>query len=200
MRADSVLRSSSRFDILPKDATRPSGPDEWTAVPSTNGTYALFEFTGALPRAKLYASWQVNTNDQATLARLASASFDPEQTVLVANLNSQSPTLSPHPSTNSVEFTSYAPKQIVLRAKAAASSVLLLNDKYDPNWKVWVDGKPETLQRCNYLMRGVLVPAGEHRVEFRYTPPVTGLYASLAAWGVGLMMLGCLWFLRPADP
>jgi len=46
--------------------------------------FALFEFTGALPRARLYANWQVNTNDEATLQELARKEFDPAQTVLVA--------------------------------------------------------------------------------------------------------------------
>ena len=53
-------------------------------------------------------------------------------------------TLNPQLSTNSgtVEFTSYAPKRIVLQAKAGAPAILLLNDRFDPNWKVSVDGKP----------------------------------------------------------
>ena len=38
-------------------------------MPGDNGTYALIEFTGALPRAKLYSHWQVSTNDTATLKR-----------------------------------------------------------------------------------------------------------------------------------
>ncbi len=68
--------------------------------------------------------------------------------------------------------------------------MLLLNDRFDPNWKVSVDGKPETLLRCNYLMRGVYLPPGAHTVEFRFQPPVGPLYVSLAAIGVGLLLLG----------
>ena len=155
------FRIAARFDIAPKPGMlNPTGLDELTAVIKPDGQYAVFDFTGALPRAKLYANWQVSTNDEATLTTLASAEFDPEQTVLVARSSTLNPlqppsTLNPQPSTNSVEFTSYAPKHIVLQAKAGAPSVLLLNDQFDPNWKVSVDGKPETLLRCNYLMRGV---------------------------------------------
>ena len=32
-----------------------------------DGEYALFEFSGALPRANLFSNWQVNADDQATL-------------------------------------------------------------------------------------------------------------------------------------
>jgi hypothetical protein len=53
-----------------------------------------------------------------------------------------------------------------LQAKAGCPAVLLLNDRYDSDWKVWVDRKPETLLRCNYLTRGVYLQPGAHVVEF----------------------------------
>jgi uncharacterized membrane protein YfhO len=93
-----------------------------------------------------------------------------------------------------VEFTSYAPKRIVLQAQANSPAVLLLNDRHDPNWRVSADGKPEKLLRCNYLMRGVFLQPGTHTVEFRFAPPVHALYVSLAAVMVGLLLLGVLAF------
>ncbi len=63
------FRIAARFDIAPKPGLpkEPTGLDELTAVIKPDGPYALFDFTGALPRAKLYANWQVSTNDQVTL-------------------------------------------------------------------------------------------------------------------------------------
>jgi uncharacterized membrane protein YfhO len=86
-----------------------------------------------------------------------------------------------------------------LRANAGSPSVLLLNDKYDPNWKVWVDGKPESLLRCNYLMRGVYVQPGPHTVEFRFEPPIGTFYVSLVAVFVGFLFLGYLALGRGKD-
>jgi hypothetical protein len=191
------FRIAARFHIEAKAGIlSPSSYAELTAVIRPDGEYALFEFTGALPRAKLYANWMVSTNDQVTLTNLASADFDPERTVLVADLSVPKPqapsTLNAQPSTNSVEFTSYAPKRIVLQAKADSPSVLLLNDKYEPNWKVAVDGKPDKLLRCNYLMRGVYLQPGVHTVEFRFEPPVDTLYVSLGAVLVSLLFIGYL--------
>jgi hypothetical protein len=157
---------------------------------NSTGPFALVEFTGALPRAKLYSQWQVNTNAEATLALLASKEFNPLQTVLVAD-----PLPSPkegvtNSSAGTVEFKSYAPKRIVLNARADVPSVLLLNDKHDPNWHVLVDGKPAPLLRCNFIMRGVFLEPGEHTVEFKFQPPVGALYVSLAAIALGLLLLG----------
>ena len=86
----------------------------------------------------------------------------------------------------SIEFTSYQPKRIEFKAKVEVASVLLLNDKYDPKWKVFVDGEEKPLLRCNYIMRGVLLEPGKHDIEFRFQPPLNTLYVSVATLGVGL--------------
>jgi hypothetical protein len=160
---------------------------------ASNGPLALIEFTGALPRTKLYPHWQVSTNDDATLATLANPEFDPAQTVLVASAPAITPGTSANSSAGSVEFVHYAPKQIQLKAKASAPCVLLLNDKFDPNlnWSVTVDGRPAELLRCNYLMRGVALPAGDHDIRFNYAVPMGPFFVSLLAviLGLGLVAL-----------
>ncbi len=190
------FRIVTRFDLVPKPGiANATGYDQLTAVPSTNGQFALFGFNGALPRIKLYSTWQISTNDQNTLDQLAGTSFNPAQTVLVSSPIS-APAATATNQTGAVEFVSYAPKRIVMRAHAPAASVLLLNDKYDPAWKVFVDGKQQPLLRCNYIMRGVEVPAGDHQVEWRFEPSTRSLYVSLVAILVGFGLIGILAFSR----
>jgi len=195
------FRTVVRFDIVAKPGiTNPTGLDELTAVIKPDGQYAVFDFTGALPRARLYANWQVSTNDQATLKELARAKFDPEQTVLVADpLPAADVGSVTNQDAGTVDFADYAPKRIVLKTMVRSPAVLLLNDKYDPHWKVSVDGRPGTLLRCNYLMRGVYLQPGPHTVEFRFEPPVGTLYVSLGAVLVSLGLLGYLAFGRKTD-
>ncbi len=199
------FRIAAQFDITPKPrATSTTDPEQWTAVTSTNGHFALFDFTGALPRVKLYTHWQVSTNDETTLKELASPTFDPAQAVLVA-----APLPAPAPDSRAitnqtagaVQFASYAPKRIVLQASADAPSVLLLNDRFDPNWQVSVDGKTNSLLRCNYIMRGVYLPTGTHRVEFSFKPPLAPFCVSLTAIGVGIALCGLLLVVKgPSTP
>jgi hypothetical protein len=184
---------------------------------------AIIEFDGALPRAKLYSNW-VSTNDEAALKLLGSAEFDPWKSVLVANSSPvavPSRTGSTNANASKVEFVSYAPKEIVFKAEAATDSILLLNDRYDPNWSVTVDDKPATLLRCNYIMRGVQLAPGAHTVRFSFHIPTglpfarvevepdthlaslvfhiptdirTGLpsYITLSAFAFGLVLIGAL--------
>jgi hypothetical protein len=169
----------------------PSGP--LRAQITTNGPFALLEFTGALPRAKLFANWRVSTNDEATLQELANPAFDPHQTVLVANeLPAPSSGASTNADAGTVSITRYSPKEIELRAAAKAPCVLLLNDKFHPSWKVWVDERPTPLLRCNFLMRGVQLSPNDHTIVFRFQPPTTGLWLSAAAILFGLVLCGVL--------
>ena len=238
------FRITNRFDLIPKtEVAVPNGispeqfviylpPDLITARSSENGAYALFEFTGALPRAKLYSTWQLpmndktavggltqtnlgadgwallqqaGTNDFLTLKELASPAFDPWQTVLLA----ESPALPNPPATatngnaGTVEFiTPYTPTDIKFHTQAATPTVLLLNDQYDPHWRVTVDGKPAPLLRANFIMRGVYLTAGEHNVEFQFSLPVKPLYVTLSAMAVGILLSGVLVFLarKPQTP
>ena len=72
--------------------------------------------------------------------------------------------------------------------------MLLLNDKFDANWHVFVDGKPAPLLRCNFIMRGAYLTPGAHSVEFKFSLPMGLLYVSLSAIGVGILLCGFLIF------
>jgi hypothetical protein len=188
-----------RFRILQTfDVTNKPGIDQTrmyedlTAVPLTNGPFAVYEFTGALPRAKLFSNWEVNTNDPAVLQELASESFDPLKTVLVASNVPPPSATSTNQDAGNVEFTSYDTKHIVFKAEAKTPAVLLFNDKYDPNWQVTVDGKRAQLLRCNFIMRGVYLTPGTHVVDFRFVISNKPLYFTLAAAALGILLLGLL--------
>ena len=169
-----------------------------TATQTDRGPLAVLEFNGALPRAKLYTRWETVTNDTAMLDRLRSPEFDPARSVVLAADPSGVGTAS-DAAPGEVGFASYAPKRVVLKTKSAAPGVLLLNDRWHPDWHVTVDGAPAGLLRANFLMRGVAVPAGEHTVEFRFAPPSGTLWVSLSAIVAGLGCAGFLVVSRPKE-
>ena len=213
------FRIVQRFDLVARPGIKdPVRPEQITTASDDNGTYALFEFAGALPRAKLYADWQTNTvaelkgfttnsldwlgmrifgdagtNGILTLAKLAAPSFDPQRTVLLdAPLAEANPNPAASSDPGTVEFTSYAPKDINFATHSAVPTVMLLNDKYDEHWSVTVDGHPARLLRCNFIMRGVYLPPGAHTVEFSFTMPNKPLYVTLAGILLGVLLCGVL--------
>jgi hypothetical protein len=65
----------------------------------------------------------------------------------------------------------------------AESGFLVLADSCFPGWTVEVDGRPAEIQCANYLVRGVELEAGPHRVRFVYR-------SGWVRWGLGLSALG----------
>ena len=102
------------------------------------------------------------------------------QTVLVADpLPAPAPGSLTNQNAGTVDFTSYAPKRIVLQAKADCPALLLLNDRFRPDW---IKMLPQQSQMMGF----------GGRVEFRFAPPVDTFYVSLIAVGIGIMLLGVL--------
>jgi hypothetical protein len=156
------------------------------AQTNTTGPFALLEFTGALPRVKLFTRFHSGLADDAVLKQLSDPAFDPEQSVLVSETIPAA--TADATAASNAQITSYAPKRIVVKTSASTPGVLLLNDRYDPAWRVSVDGKSQPLLRCNFIMRGVHLPAGEHEVVFEFKPSIRPLYVTLAGLTCWLTM------------
>ena len=166
------------------------GADDLQTIVQTNGPFAIFEFEGAFPRAKIFNDWRKTDSDAQTLSVLSNPDFDPAQTAIISE--GSIPEGQNGATPGSAEITTYAPKEIQIKTSTTVASLLVLNDRYHPDWNVYVDNEPVPMLRCNYLMRGVFVPEGEHQVSFKFEPASTGLYAGIFAWlsAIGIVGLG----------
>jgi uncharacterized membrane protein YfhO len=69
-----------------------------------------------------------------------------------------------------LRVVTYLPQRIVVEASLAAPGVLVLSEVWYPGWTVRVDGKAAPSLRAFGLLRATALPAGQHTVEWRYTP------------------------------
>jgi len=194
------FRIAAQFEIAPKPGianvteyeqlTAVEDPDPRLTLPEfPKGRYALFEFTGALHRATLYNQWQVSTNDADTLKTISSQAFDPHAQVMVSKPLELSPSAtSTNQSPGEVTITQYKAADITLAANATGNSILMLDDRYDPEWKVYVDGKREQLLQCDFIMRGVALTPGKHTVEFLFRPSFNPALVTLATMVFGILL------------
>jgi uncharacterized membrane protein YfhO len=73
----------------------------------------------------------------------------------------------------------------------------MVSDAYSDDWRVTVDGQPDTLYRANYAFRGVWLPPGEHLVEFSYRPRAFLLGGAISLLTLlGLAAYGAWYWLR----
>lgn len=176
------LRPVERFDFAKRlGVSAVKHADDLIPLSAANGNFVLLDYADALPRAQLYSSWQINTNDTAALREIFDPAFDAAKTVVVAGDVPPAPANETDEPAGSVEILKYLSKDVVLKADSAVASILLLNDHYEPDWKVFVDGQRAKLLRCNFIMRGVQLSPGTHQVEFKFQPPDGWIYVSLAA-------------------
>jgi hypothetical protein len=72
--------------------------------------------------------------------------------------------------TGSVHWQLDEPDRVELIVDVAEDAWLVLRDTYFPGWTAYVGDQEAQIRRADYLFRAVPVPAGRHRVSFRYSP------------------------------
>jgi hypothetical protein len=71
----------------------------------------------------------------------------------------------------SVTLTEYKPNYLKYKAKSASEQLTVFSEVYyDKGWKAFVDGKEVPHFRVNYILRAMVLPAGDHTVEFKFHP------------------------------
>lgn len=66
----------------------------------------------------------------------------------------------------------YNPDKVVYRSKTGKEQLAVFSEiYYAPDWFAYIDGKPAEYLRVNYILRGMVIPAGEHTIEFRNEAP-----------------------------
>ena len=97
--------------------------------------------------------------------------------------------------TESCRITTYLPTNVVVEATLSQPGLVVLSDAWFPGWEATVQthdaqgGESTTaaiIHRTNRVLRGVHVPAGEHKIEFRYRPTsfAIGAIMSVASWTI----------------
>ncbi len=67
----------------------------------------------------------------------------------------------------------YNPDYVVYRTKTNKDQLAVFSEVYyAPDWRAYIDGKPAEYMRANYILRAMVVPAGEHKIEFRNEAPL----------------------------
>jgi hypothetical protein len=137
----------------------------------------VLKHTAALPRALVQHRWR-ERDEAETLRTLFDPAWDPMSEALVPpGIGSQ--TNGP-PAQSAVTIEKYLRNEVDLRTRLDRPGILMLQDKWDPNWTVRVNGQPATAFRVNHLMRGLKLESGEHHISMRYAPYLWPFRANLA--------------------
>ncbi len=84
----------------------------------------------------------------------------------------------------------------IVDVQSITGGLLVLHDAYANGWTATIDGQETQIMPVNVLSRGVVVPAGAHRIAFSYFPPGLKLGSMISL----LAVMGLCAFVIAARP
>jgi len=74
-------------------------------------------------------------------------------------------------STASIILNSYRPNHLIYASKTNSEQLAVFSEiYYQPGWNATIDGQSAPHFRADWTLRAMLVPAGEHKIEFDFRP------------------------------
>lgn len=74
-------------------------------------------------------------------------------------------------SLSKVTLTSYKPNEVKYRTRNTGTGFAVFSEIYYPHgWRAYIDGTEAPILRADYILRGLVIPEGEHEVVFRFRP------------------------------
>ena len=98
----------------------------------------------------------------------------------------------------SIRLTDYKPNHITYQSNTSDEGLAVFSEVwYGPNkgWQAYVDGSPVEHIRVNYVLRAMRVPAGQHKVEFKFEPRSYYLGVTISSISSSLILLSLLGYL-----
>jgi hypothetical protein len=72
---------------------------------------------------------------------------------------------------DNISLSSYKPNELVYSFSAEGERLAVFSEIWYPaGWKAFIDGKPSDYLRVDWILRGIVVPAGKHEIRFSFEP------------------------------
>ncbi len=131
------------------------------------GETRVYEDFRALPRIYLVEGVRVVTDKQKIMDALFDPAFEPRKTAVVEEPPSVASV--PLSKDETAKITSYGNSRVAISVNSRVPRLLVIANAWNPRWKATVDGTMAKVLRTNYVLQGVVVPAGYHTVALTYS-------------------------------
>jgi hypothetical protein len=171
----------------------------FTGLNILNTKYLIYNPNAAPARNShaLGSAWLVSgfkVADNADQEILLLGKIDPRKEIVVNRNfenNLRGMTLS-NDSLTKISLTSYSPNVMEYSYKGSGNGLAVFSEIYYPKgWNAYVDGKLTPHFQADFVLRAMVIPAGEHKIEFRFEPKsfILGTTISKACSVILLLLL-----------
>jgi len=152
------------------------------------GSGVVYENEAALPRATVVGDWRVVAPARAILDSVSAGARDVASFTF---LEKEPGVPRADVAGASAAIVSYRLNDLAVDVSTPRAGLLRVADLWYPDWTATVDGARADVLKADYLLRAVAVPAGRHRVVFRFESRAVraGLFLSLASLAVVVALL-----------
>ena len=99
----------------------------------------------------------------------------------------------------SIVLTSYEPEVLSYHFNSKVDQMVVFSEIYyhgNTDWMAYVDGVEQDHFRVNYVLRGMVIPKGEHKIEFKFRPKIYYIGEKISLAGSGIIVILLLVYLR----
>jgi hypothetical protein len=146
-------------------------PFQPTRLPSRKvGEFFRAPIAPYRPRLSFARSYRVEPDPARAWSRVASGEVDLAREVLLDRDPSPRPPAGVRSPILLARLTEDRPERVVAEITTNSPGLLVLTDLFYPGWLAEEDGRRLEIRRADGFFRAVALPAGTHRVTFRYRP------------------------------
>ncbi len=167
---------NGKYLVVPRGVALEPANDRFPLVGEVDN-YRIYHNPQAMPWFYMVSHTEMVSGEEQSIEVLRSGQIDLRSSALVEEDLSFALTEVDDMARDKIDVLVHDPTAglMRLRTTSAGGRLLVVSENYQSNWSVMVDGKNADMVRVNYIWKGVVVPAGEHVVEFSY-------YSQVLAW------------------
>jgi hypothetical protein len=146
---------------------------KYVIVPGENKTQIAQQNPGALGNAWFVKGYKLVNNADEEINALTG--FNAKDTAIIdkvfaADLKGFS---GGRDSLDAIKLIDYQPNNLVYTSRSKNGGLAVFSEIYYPKgWVATIDNNPATIFRVNYVLRAMVIPAGDHKVVFNFHPKV----------------------------
>ncbi len=150
--------------------------------------YYLYKNNNSVPRIRLISDYQTYDNPQDFIKKLNQPNFDINKTVLLEKpINKQFKPIAQ----SDIKIIMDQNQVLKIQSNNDQDAILLVADSYYPGWKALIDNQETNIIVANINQRAIILPKGNHTIEFKYHP--SSLYIGMIISLIGIIIWLYLW-------
>jgi hypothetical protein len=146
---------------------------KYLILPDNNRQPAAFPNANALGNAWFVTGFNLVENADAELSAIKN--FNPKETAIINKKYAEvvKGFTSGRDTADAIRLESYVPNDLIYSYKSRNDGLAVFSEiYYAKGWNAYVDGKLTPHFQTDYVLRGMILPAGAHKVEFKFEPKV----------------------------